>query len=110
VSLSIADRLKIASLGGIEAIIKAMYTHKDRIGVQENACGALENLAANEGLVYFPASSRARSYVRSLSCILISYQIARSNYTCVYSSSPRSTIKTPCWSRGAYQGSDGAIS
>ncbi len=47
VSLSVANRVKIASLGGIEAVIKAMSTHKDRSWVQENACAALWNLAAN---------------------------------------------------------------
>ena len=47
VSLHIANEVKIASLGGIEAIIKAMSTHKDHIGVQENTCGVLRNLAVN---------------------------------------------------------------
>ena len=50
VSLYIDNEVKIASLGGIEAIIKAMSTHKDHSGVQENACSALWNLAANDGM------------------------------------------------------------
>ena len=52
----IANRVMIASLGGIEAIIKAMSTHKDSSEMQENACGALANLVAkNDGicLVFF---------------------------------------------------------
>ncbi len=50
VSLSVANRVKIASLGGIEAIIKAMSTHKDHNGVNARAFGALENLTANDGI------------------------------------------------------------
>ncbi len=49
----IDNKVKIASLGGIEAIIKAMSTHKDHIGVQVNACRALWNLAANNNGVCF---------------------------------------------------------
>ena len=50
-SLSIANRVKIASLGGIQAIIEAMSTYKDNSGVQEKACGALWNLTAyNDGI------------------------------------------------------------
>ncbi len=44
----IANQVKIASLRGIEAIIKAMSTHNDHSGVQEQACGALSNLAVND--------------------------------------------------------------
>ena len=47
--INIANKDKIASLGGIEAIIEAMSTHKDHSAVQEKACGALWNLAANDG-------------------------------------------------------------
>jgi hypothetical protein len=43
----IANRVMIASLGGIEAIIAVMSAHKDHSGVQEKACGALSNLAVN---------------------------------------------------------------
>ncbi len=50
-SLSIANRVKIASLGGIQAIIEAMSAYKDNSGVQEKACGALWNLTAyNDGI------------------------------------------------------------
>ncbi len=44
------NNVKIASLGGIEASIKAMSTHKDHNGVQEQACAALGNLAFNDGI------------------------------------------------------------
>ncbi len=47
----IANIGKIASLGGIEAIMKAMSTHKDHSGVQEKACRALFRLATNDGMV-----------------------------------------------------------
>ncbi len=47
--MNIANRPKIASLGGLTAIIKTMATHKDEGEVQENACGALRNLIINEG-------------------------------------------------------------
>ncbi len=43
--------MKIASLGGIEAIIAAISAHKDHIAVQEKACGALRILAANDGML-----------------------------------------------------------
>ena len=51
-SIMAANKIKIASLGGIEAIIKAMATHQDHNGVQENACAALRNLALNDGISY----------------------------------------------------------
>ncbi len=50
------NRVMIASLGGIEAIISAMTNHKDHSGVQEWACHALVELALKDGmllLVYF---------------------------------------------------------
>jgi hypothetical protein len=47
----IANQVKIVSLGGIEAIIKAMSSHKDHSGVQEQACGALLKLAHTDGMV-----------------------------------------------------------
>ncbi len=53
VSLFTANKVKIASLGGIEAIIKAMSTHKDHSGVQENACRAFGNLAASHDGICF---------------------------------------------------------
>ena len=40
-------RVKIAAAGGIETVIAAMTAHKTSAGVQEEACGALGNLAAN---------------------------------------------------------------
>ena len=49
--VSLANRFKIASLGGIEAIIKAMSTHIDNSVVQEIACGCLRNLAFNDGII-----------------------------------------------------------
>ena len=39
--------MKIGNLGGIEALLKAMKDHPAHPGVQEQACGALFNLAAN---------------------------------------------------------------
>jgi len=50
VSMYVANKGKIASLGGIEAIIEAMSTHKDHSVVQEKACAAFWNLAANDGM------------------------------------------------------------
>ena len=44
------DRAEIVSLGGIEAIISAMSTHKDHAKVQEEACSALGYLVANDGM------------------------------------------------------------
>ncbi len=48
--LVLANKVKIASLGGIEAIIKVMSTHKENSEVQEKACCALLNLAVNDGI------------------------------------------------------------
>ncbi len=50
------NRVIVASLGGIEAIISAMTNHKYHSGVQEWACHALAELALKDGmllLVYF---------------------------------------------------------
>jgi hypothetical protein len=61
VSLFTANKVKIASLGGIEAIIKAMSTHKDISIVQEKACSALWSLAVNDGTLfvsYFTSNNR----------------------------------------------------
>ena len=41
------NQVKIAALGGIQAILKAMGAHADNAEVQEEACGALKSLAAN---------------------------------------------------------------
>ncbi len=48
--LFIDNQVKIVWLGGIEAIIKAMSTHKENSEVQEKACTALRNLADNDGI------------------------------------------------------------
>ena len=40
-----SNQTKIASLGGLEAIINAMLTHKDISEVQDRGCGALFSLA-----------------------------------------------------------------
>jgi hypothetical protein len=58
----IENRVKIAVLGGIEAIMNAMSTHKDHFGVQEKACNALGNLASNEGM-FCPLPYRSLVYV-----------------------------------------------
>ena len=52
-SLSIANKVKIVSLGGIEAIIKAMSTHQAHSGIQEGACGVFRSLATNDGQCCF---------------------------------------------------------
>jgi hypothetical protein len=61
--INIANKDKIALLGGIEEIIKAMSAHKDHSVVQENACAALWNLAANDGM---PARLEACLHVINL--------------------------------------------
>ncbi len=43
------NKVKIASLGGIEVIVSAMKTHSGHEGVQQQGCGALLNLAAHIG-------------------------------------------------------------
>ncbi len=43
--------MKIATVGGVEAIIAAMSAHKDHSGVQKKACGALWSLANSDGMV-----------------------------------------------------------
>ena len=40
-----ANMVKVAALGGIEAILKAMGTHTHNADVQKQACGALGSLA-----------------------------------------------------------------
>ncbi len=59
--LLIDYKVKIASLGGIEAIIKAMSApvdhcgvQEDHCGVQEQACGALLSLASSDGIFLLP--------------------------------------------------------
>ena len=43
----VANKEKVAALGGIEAIVQAMGAHREHAGVQEAACGALCNLTIN---------------------------------------------------------------
>ena len=42
------NRKKVANLGGIEAILKAMNEHAAHAKVQETACEALDNLSFND--------------------------------------------------------------
>ncbi len=44
----LANRVKIASQGGIEALIATMSTHKDHSGVQQYACFALGGLSKSK--------------------------------------------------------------
>jgi hypothetical protein len=39
------NKTRIASAGGIEAVVKAMQIHEQCAGVQMHGCGALRNLA-----------------------------------------------------------------
>ena len=41
------NKVKIASLGGIEAVVKAMEAHVGSAGVQEQGCRAFWNLSFN---------------------------------------------------------------
>jgi hypothetical protein len=41
------NKVRIVLAGGIEAVIAAMKEHRANAGLQEQACGALINLAAN---------------------------------------------------------------
>ena len=41
------NRVKIASLGGIEVILTAMKEHKSHEKIQRYGCGALSTLAVN---------------------------------------------------------------
>ena len=43
-----ANQVKIAALGGIEALLKAMGAHPTHAEVQEQTCRALGNLAGND--------------------------------------------------------------
>jgi hypothetical protein len=45
------NKAKIASLGGIEAIISAMSTYKDHAEVQRWACYALDLIDFNDGFL-----------------------------------------------------------
>ncbi len=66
------NKVKIASLGGIEAILAAMSAHKDHIEVQEQACGALASLAAdNDGIISMQALFLRFFYSFSLISLLV---------------------------------------
>ena len=41
---------QLAEAGGVDAVVKAMQTHLQHAGVQEQGCGALMNLAAKDAL------------------------------------------------------------
>ncbi len=41
------NKVKIGACGGIERIVVALKDHPTSVGVQENGCGALFNLAIN---------------------------------------------------------------
>jgi hypothetical protein len=49
----LGNSVKIASLGGIEAIILAMSTHRNCAKGQQDAITALHNVACNHGMPYF---------------------------------------------------------
>ena len=42
-------RSEIATVGGIDVVLTAMQKHREQAGVQEAACGALWNLAFDDG-------------------------------------------------------------
>ena len=44
--------MKAGAAGGIEVVVKAMNTHISNVGVCEQGCGALLNMAANDGKNY----------------------------------------------------------
>jgi hypothetical protein len=46
------NRIVVANEGGVGCIIATMYNHRDNAAVQENACGAMWNLAVNGILCY----------------------------------------------------------
>ena len=41
------NKTRVASAGGIEAVVKAMHTHAQDADVQQNGCGALWSMAAS---------------------------------------------------------------
>ena len=41
--------MKAGAVGGIEAVVKAISTHVNNVGVCKNGCGALANIIANNG-------------------------------------------------------------
>ena len=42
------NKIKIANVGGIEAIVEAMKNHIDAEAIQNNCCEALDNLSEND--------------------------------------------------------------
>jgi hypothetical protein len=52
-TFSIDYKVKIASLGGIEAILDAMSAHLNVVTVQERAFGALNDLKLCDGITRF---------------------------------------------------------
>ncbi len=84
-----ANKVRIASVRGIEAIINAMSTHKDSSVIQENACGALRNLALNDG-IYISASLPTLSCVHfsllrhAFCCCLFFFEETRTQCFLVY--------------------------
>ncbi len=47
------NKVKIASLGGIEKIMRVISIHKWNLELQEKACSALSVLASNSGIFMF---------------------------------------------------------
>ncbi len=48
---TLENEVKVASLGGIEAIVSAMTRHSGHEGIQQQGCAALVNLAFHSGLL-----------------------------------------------------------
>ncbi len=90
--LFIDNRVKIASLHGIEAIIKAMSTHKEKSGVQEYACCALRGLAANN------AGISSSSVVLLISSVVVFglYQILQYAHGNDFSTSDLYALRVRC--------------
>ena len=43
------NKVKAGAAGGIEAVVKAINTHMDNVGVCKNGCNALWNMTINNG-------------------------------------------------------------
>jgi hypothetical protein len=61
---------KIASLGGLEAIMSAMSTHKDHAEVQLQACHALGTFSAKDGIFGFLPFFSFRLFLTGMFCML----------------------------------------
>ena len=46
---TVGNRVKVGTVGGIEAVAKAISTHISNADVCKNGCGALWNMTANNG-------------------------------------------------------------